>query len=74
MRRWLGVKGSTRNGHRDPKCSSARHFGMFREDTGVPNGDATCAWMAADVRGHFLRCGDLLNDWFVEGVLRLVFV
>ncbi|PRD29106.1 UNVERIFIED_CONTAM: hypothetical protein NCL1_30387 [Trichonephila clavipes] len=26
------------------------------------------------VRVHFLRCGDLLDDWSVEGVLKLVFV
>ncbi|GFU90885.1 uncharacterized protein TNCV_4922181 [Trichonephila clavipes] len=26
------------------------------------------------VRVHFLRCGGLLNDWSVEGVLSLVFV
>ncbi|GFW39698.1 uncharacterized protein TNCV_3188691 [Trichonephila clavipes] len=25
-------------------------------------------------RVHFLRCGSLLDDWSVEGVLRLVFV
>ncbi|GFU57387.1 uncharacterized protein TNCV_3635661 [Trichonephila clavipes] len=47
-RRWVGVKGSTRNGHRDPKCPSARHLRMVCEDTGTPNEGATCAWMAAD--------------------------
>ncbi|GFW68043.1 uncharacterized protein TNCV_1618041 [Trichonephila clavipes] len=47
-RRWGGVKGSTRYGRRDPKCSSARRLRMFREDTGAPNEGATCAWMAAD--------------------------
>ncbi|GFX83236.1 uncharacterized protein TNCV_4988301 [Trichonephila clavipes] len=26
------------------------------------------------VRVHFLRCGDLLDDWSIEGVLSLVFV
>ncbi|GFW59567.1 e3 ubiquitin-protein ligase RNF13 [Trichonephila clavipes] len=26
------------------------------------------------VRGHFLRCGVLLDDWSVEGVLSLIFV
>ncbi|GFV68622.1 uncharacterized protein TNCV_2274851 [Trichonephila clavipes] len=26
------------------------------------------------VRVHFLRCGGLLDDWSVEGVLSLVFV
>ncbi|GFW19490.1 uncharacterized protein TNCV_1603841 [Trichonephila clavipes] len=47
-RRWVGVKGSTRNGHRDPKCPSVRCLRMVREDTGAPNKGATCAWMAAD--------------------------
>ncbi|GFV72152.1 e3 ubiquitin-protein ligase RNF13 [Trichonephila clavipes] len=41
-----------------------------------PSEGATCAWMAADehlvVRVHFLRCGGLLDDWSVEGVLSLV--
>ncbi|GFS85108.1 uncharacterized protein TNCV_4222871 [Trichonephila clavipes] len=27
-RRWVGVKGSTRNGCRDPKCPSARRLRM----------------------------------------------
>ncbi|GFW08566.1 uncharacterized protein TNCV_2775881 [Trichonephila clavipes] len=47
-RRWVGVKGSTRNGRRDPKCPSARRVRMVREDTGAPSEGATCAWMAAD--------------------------
>ncbi|GFX38768.1 uncharacterized protein TNCV_4748381 [Trichonephila clavipes] len=46
--RWVGIKGSTRNGRRDPKCPSARHLRMVREDTGASSEDATCAWMAAD--------------------------
>ncbi|GFW27180.1 uncharacterized protein TNCV_94061 [Trichonephila clavipes] len=46
-RRWVGVKGNTRNG-RHPKCPSARHLRMAREDTGAPNEGATCSWMAAD--------------------------
>ncbi|GFX44492.1 uncharacterized protein TNCV_4713181 [Trichonephila clavipes] len=69
-RRWVGVKGSTRNGRRDPKYPSARHLRMVREDTAAPNEGATCAWMTTDgalaVRVHFLRCGGLLNDWSVE--------
>ncbi|GFX36573.1 uncharacterized protein TNCV_2031541 [Trichonephila clavipes] len=48
MRRWVGVQGSTRNGHRDPKCHSARCLRMVREDTGAPNEGTTCAWIAAD--------------------------
>ncbi|GFW33631.1 hypothetical protein TNCV_2211631 [Trichonephila clavipes] len=35
-RRWVGVKGSTRNEHRDPKCPSARPLRMVPEDTGAP--------------------------------------
>ncbi|GFX20086.1 uncharacterized protein TNCV_1436461 [Trichonephila clavipes] len=47
-RRWVGVKGSTRNGRRDTTCPSARHLRMVREDTGAPSEGAICAWMAAD--------------------------
>ncbi|GFU78617.1 uncharacterized protein TNCV_2302281 [Trichonephila clavipes] len=47
-RRWVGVKGSTRNGRRDPKCPSASRLRMVQQDTGAPNEGATCAWMAAD--------------------------
>ncbi|GFT91169.1 uncharacterized protein TNCV_4044101 [Trichonephila clavipes] len=47
-RRWVGVKGSTRNGRRDFKCPSARRLRMVREDTGASSEGATCAWMAAD--------------------------
>ncbi|GFW09928.1 uncharacterized protein TNCV_4252571 [Trichonephila clavipes] len=72
-RRWVGAKGSTRNGSRDPKCPSARRLRMVREDTGAPNEGATCAWMADDEE-HFLRCGGLHDDWSVEGILSLVFV
>ncbi|GFX54075.1 uncharacterized protein TNCV_2337111 [Trichonephila clavipes] len=35
-RRWVGVKGSTSNGHRDLKCPSARRLRMVREDTWAP--------------------------------------
>ncbi|GFV99559.1 uncharacterized protein TNCV_5079231 [Trichonephila clavipes] len=46
--RWVGVKGSIRNGHRDPKCPSVvpNVLRMVREDTGAPIEGATCAWMA----------------------------
>ncbi|GFX84969.1 uncharacterized protein TNCV_4997991 [Trichonephila clavipes] len=47
-RRWVGVKGSTRKGRRDPKCPSGRSLRMVREDKGAPSEGATCAWMAAD--------------------------
>ncbi|GFV33110.1 uncharacterized protein TNCV_509491 [Trichonephila clavipes] len=46
-RQWVSVKGSTRNGHRDP-YPSARSLRMVREDTGAPSEGAICAWMAAD--------------------------
>ncbi|GFX77844.1 uncharacterized protein TNCV_432291 [Trichonephila clavipes] len=36
-RRWVDVKGSRRNGRRDPKCPLARSFRMVREDRGAPN-------------------------------------
>ncbi|GFT89838.1 uncharacterized protein TNCV_1665801 [Trichonephila clavipes] len=39
---------STRNGCPDPKCPSARHLRMVREDPWVPGEGATCAWIAAD--------------------------
>ncbi|GFU13607.1 uncharacterized protein TNCV_938701 [Trichonephila clavipes] len=44
----MGVKDSTRNRRRDPKCPSARCIRMVREDTGVTNEGATSAGMAAD--------------------------
>ncbi|GFX77556.1 uncharacterized protein TNCV_4026061 [Trichonephila clavipes] len=47
-RRWVGVKGSTRNRCYDSKCPSARLFRMVREDTGAPSEGATCALMATD--------------------------
>ncbi|GFW87086.1 uncharacterized protein TNCV_1923121 [Trichonephila clavipes] len=47
-RRWVGVKGSTRNGRRDPQCPSARRFRIIREDTGASKEVALCAWMVAD--------------------------
>ncbi|GFV74971.1 uncharacterized protein TNCV_1042091 [Trichonephila clavipes] len=42
-RRWVGVKGSTRNGCRDSKCPSAKRRHSVREDTGDPSEDATSA-------------------------------
>ncbi|GFV20219.1 uncharacterized protein TNCV_4195171 [Trichonephila clavipes] len=46
--RWVGVKGSTLNGRRSPKCPLARRLRMVREDTGEPSEGATCAWLEAD--------------------------
>ncbi|GFU08992.1 uncharacterized protein TNCV_1318641 [Trichonephila clavipes] len=47
-RRWMGVKGSTRLGCRDPKCPSARRLRMVREDTVAFSEGAVYAWMAAE--------------------------
>ncbi|GFT93197.1 uncharacterized protein TNCV_2710491 [Trichonephila clavipes] len=47
MSRWVGVRGSTRNGLHDFKCPSARRLRRVREDTGAPNEGAACAWMEA---------------------------
>ncbi|GFW91953.1 hypothetical protein TNCV_2152351 [Trichonephila clavipes] len=33
-RRWVSVKGRTRNGCHDPKSPSSRHLRMVRENTG----------------------------------------
>ncbi|GFX20977.1 uncharacterized protein TNCV_80321 [Trichonephila clavipes] len=46
--RWVGVKGSTRNGRRDPKCPSTRPLRTVREDTGDPSEGAPCALIVAD--------------------------
>ncbi|GFU28812.1 uncharacterized protein TNCV_469611 [Trichonephila clavipes] len=56
-----GVKISTRNGHHDPKCPSARHLRMVREDTGTLSEGATYAWMAADEAVDFTRA--FLTMW-----------
>ncbi|GFW15865.1 uncharacterized protein TNCV_4431391 [Trichonephila clavipes] len=45
--RWMGVKRSTRNGHHDPKCPSAKRLRIVREDTWAYSEDATSNWMAA---------------------------
>ncbi|PRD30659.1 UNVERIFIED_CONTAM: hypothetical protein NCL1_25748 [Trichonephila clavipes] len=50
-----GIKGSTRNGHRDPKCPSARHLRMVREDTRAPSEGPICAWMPADEAVGYTR-------------------
>ncbi|GFX90953.1 e3 ubiquitin-protein ligase RNF13 [Trichonephila clavipes] len=75
-RRWVGVKGSTCNGSRDPTYPSARRFRWFQKTQGplmkvlpVP-GWRPMKQLA--VRAFFLRCGGLLDDWSVKGVLSLV--
>ncbi|GFV41321.1 uncharacterized protein TNCV_624941 [Trichonephila clavipes] len=47
-RRWVGVKISSRNGRRDPRCPSAKRLCMVREETWAPNEGAICVWMADD--------------------------
>ncbi|GFW46209.1 uncharacterized protein TNCV_4210881 [Trichonephila clavipes] len=68
-RRWVGIKGSTRNGHHDPKCPSARSIRMVGEYTGVSNEGGTSAWMAADeavgCKRLFFLYGGFLDDWSV---------
>ncbi|GFX30520.1 pro-neuregulin-2, membrane-bound isoform [Trichonephila clavipes] len=39
---------STRNGHRDTRCSSARHLAMVREDIGVRSVGCTGVWTAVN--------------------------
>ncbi|GFV79574.1 uncharacterized protein TNCV_2929581 [Trichonephila clavipes] len=46
--RWIGVKGSTYNGRRDPKCPSARHPSYGSRRHRAPSEGVTFAWMAAD--------------------------
>ncbi|GFV88406.1 uncharacterized protein TNCV_1242191 [Trichonephila clavipes] len=41
MRGWVGIKGSTGNGRRDPTCPSARRLRIIRKDTGAPSESAT---------------------------------
>ncbi|GFX51429.1 uncharacterized protein TNCV_3103621 [Trichonephila clavipes] len=76
-RRLAGVKSSTPNGHRYPKCSSARCLPMVREETGSPSEMLPMpGWQLMNhlaVHVHFLRCGDIIDDWSVKGVLSLVF-
>ncbi|GFX70985.1 uncharacterized protein TNCV_1689681 [Trichonephila clavipes] len=83
-RRWVGVKSSTRNGRRDPKCPSVRHISYGSRRHRAPSEGATCARMAADEavgsmmwmvwRFYDSLCDCLLDGWSVKGVLSLVFV
>ncbi|GFV88164.1 uncharacterized protein TNCV_3243131 [Trichonephila clavipes] len=68
-RRCVGVKGSTRNGHRDSKCPLARRLRKVPEDTMAPSVLHVPGWWQMKqlaVRVHFLRCGGLQDDWSVE--------
>ncbi|GFU26390.1 uncharacterized protein TNCV_2507081 [Trichonephila clavipes] len=69
-RRWVGVKGSTRDGCRDPKCPSARSLRMVRVNKGPPSKGATYAWIVSDEVVHCMRA--FLTIWRSSG--RLVFV
>ncbi|GFV06261.1 hypothetical protein TNCV_4589201 [Trichonephila clavipes] len=73
-RRWMGVKGAhLHTGRHDPKCPSARRLRTVREDTRAPvKVPPVLAWRPMKqlaVGVHFLRCGGLLDDWSVKGVL-----
>ncbi|GFV31876.1 uncharacterized protein TNCV_172141 [Trichonephila clavipes] len=63
MRRWVGVKGSTRNRRRNPKCPLARRLRMVREDTGASFEGAICAWMAADEAVNCTSTREYLTMW-----------
>ncbi|GFU31484.1 uncharacterized protein TNCV_3539051 [Trichonephila clavipes] len=58
---WVGIKGSTCNGHHDPKFLSVRHVCMGQEDTGAPSEGATGTRKAADEAVGF-AC-PLLTMW-----------
>ncbi|GFX14679.1 uncharacterized protein TNCV_4016771 [Trichonephila clavipes] len=66
----MGGQRSTRNGHHDLKCPSARRLCIVREDTGSLSEDATYAWMAADEAVGCTRA--FLSMW--RSSRRLVFV
>ncbi|GFW30339.1 uncharacterized protein TNCV_3851101 [Trichonephila clavipes] len=61
-RRWVGVKGSTRNGHRNPKCPSSRHLRMVKEDSEAPSEGVTYEWMATDEAVGVMR--PFLTMWW----------
>ncbi|GFW79776.1 uncharacterized protein TNCV_2589961 [Trichonephila clavipes] len=63
--RCVGVKSSTHNGRRDPKCPSARRLRMVLEDTSAPCEGATCAWMAGDEAVGYTRTF-LMMWWFLD--------
>ncbi|GFV36709.1 e3 ubiquitin-protein ligase RNF13 [Trichonephila clavipes] len=72
-RRWVGVKGSTRNWRHDPGA-----FVWFEKTQGplmkvLPEPGWRPMKLLA-VRLHILRCGGLLDVWSGEGVLSLIFV
>ncbi|GFY13837.1 uncharacterized protein TNCV_986091 [Trichonephila clavipes] len=65
-RRWVGVKGNTRNGFHDPKCPVAFRLRMFKKSQEplvkvlpVP-GWRPMKQLA--LRVQFLQCGSLLED------------
>ncbi|GFW66464.1 uncharacterized protein TNCV_3309831 [Trichonephila clavipes] len=60
--RWVGVKDSTHNGRRDPKCPSARRLRMVQEDTGTPIENTACAWMAVNEAVGYTRT--FLTMWW----------
>ncbi|GFW84170.1 hypothetical protein TNCV_4878331 [Trichonephila clavipes] len=57
----------------------ARRLSMVQEETGAPSEDATCVWMVADegvgcTRAFVTMRRGLLDNYFAEGVLSLIFV
>ncbi|GFX20388.1 hypothetical protein TNCV_3487461 [Trichonephila clavipes] len=67
-----GVKGKTRNGHRDPKCPSARRIRMVREDTGAPNKNATCVpgWrLMKHPIGGLIGCWLGISVWAFDDII-----
>ncbi|GFU31577.1 uncharacterized protein TNCV_3539621 [Trichonephila clavipes] len=62
-RPWVCVKGSTPNGHRDPKCSSTRRHHLVREGTGASSEGATCAWMAAEKAVGYHQARRRFVEW-----------
>ncbi|GFV96463.1 uncharacterized protein TNCV_2943961 [Trichonephila clavipes] len=71
MRRWVGIKGTTRNRRRNLKCPLARRLRMVREDTGASFEGSICTWMAADEAVNCTSTCEYLTMWWSSR--RLVF-
>ncbi|GFW67220.1 hypothetical protein TNCV_2359301 [Trichonephila clavipes] len=68
-RRWVGVKGSTRNGRNALQPGA---FVWLEKTQGLLVKRRLTKLLT--IRVHFLRSAGLLDNWFVEGVLSLVIV
>ncbi|GFU60089.1 uncharacterized protein TNCV_3313091 [Trichonephila clavipes] len=62
-RRWVGVKGGTRNMHRNPKCPLARRLRMVREVTGASFEGVICAWIVAYEAVNCTSTREYLTMW-----------